>query len=91
MTRWLTEEQPNYGMQIEGGDPSAFEQTPQLHIRHSGDTVNTLSAAGTPMQFRYFYDDQSRLQYIQFSSGERINFTYDTSGNLIKRQYVPGS
>ncbi|MDO3412744.1 DNRLRE domain-containing protein [Saccharibacillus sp. CPCC 101409] len=91
VTRWLTEEQPNYGMQIEGGDPSAFEQTPQLHIRHSGDTVNTMSAAGTPMQFRYFYDNQNRLQYILFSSGERINFTYDTSGNLIKRQYVPAS
>ncbi|MCQ4087561.1 DNRLRE domain-containing protein [Saccharibacillus sp. JS10] len=92
ITRWLTEDQPNYGLQIDGGsEPMSFEETPQLHIRHSGDSVSTLSAAGTPMQFQYFYDEQSRLQYILFSSGERINFTYDTNGNLIKREYVSGS
>ncbi|MEJ8302900.1 DNRLRE domain-containing protein [Saccharibacillus sacchari] len=92
ITRWLTDEQPNYGLQIDSGsEPTSFAEAPQLHIRHGGDTVSTLSAAGTPMQFQYFYDDQSRLQYILFSSGERINFTYDTNGNLIQRQYVPGS
>ncbi|CAM4107399.1 DNRLRE domain-containing protein [Saccharibacillus endophyticus] len=91
ITRWLTEEQPNYGVQIDSGsEPTSFAEAPQLHIRHGGDTVSTLSAAGTPMQFQYVYDEQSRLQYIQFSSGERINFTYDTNGNLIQRQYVPG-
>lgn len=91
ITRWLTEEQPNYGVQIDSGsDPTSFAEAPQLHIRHGGDTVSTLSAAGTPMQFQYVYDEQSRLQYIQFSSGERINFTYDANGNLIQRQYVPG-
>lgn len=91
ITRWLTKEQPNYGVQIDSGSEStSFAEAPQLHIRHGGDTVSTLSAAGTPMQFQYVYDDQSRLQYIQFSSGERINFTYDTNGNLIQRQYVPG-
>ncbi len=90
VTRWLTSEEPNYGMQIEGAESSALNETPQLHIRYGGESVNTLSAAGTPMQFQYVYDNQSRLQYILFSTGERINFTYDTSGNLIKRQYVPG-
>lgn len=91
ITRWLTDEQPNYGVQIDSaGEPTSFAEAPQLHIRHGGDAVSTLSAAGTPMQFQYFYDDQSRLQYILFSSGERINFTYDTNGNLIKREYVQG-
>jgi len=36
--------------------------------------------------FNYFYDSQKRLDYIELSTGEIIDFQYDLNGNLVKKE-----
>ncbi|NBI28065.1 LamG domain-containing protein [Chengkuizengella marina] len=39
-------------------------------------------------KYEYFYDESNRLDYISTVSGSKIDFEYDSNGNLIKRNKV---
>ncbi|MDO7908904.1 DNRLRE domain-containing protein [Paenibacillus sp. JX-17] len=100
ITDWVSRKKPNYGMQLvyksannelltlSSSENVSEAARPRLYISYSTDGMQLRSLAQASIRFSYDYDEQSRLQTIQFPTGELIRFTYDKAGNVVKREYI---
>ncbi|MFI2858459.1 hypothetical protein ACH6EH_15215 [Paenibacillus sp. JSM ZJ436] len=100
LTGWLSGEFDNYGLKLQlqeqnefislsSADEADASLRPMLQIYYTEGMLDVQSVIQTAMLFTYSYDEQNRLQFIDFPTGDRIRFTYDSSGNLIQREFVP--
>lgn len=101
-SEWVSGAHPNYGLalasdsdellMLASSQAAEMSARPQLHIRY--DTPESLLKKKSLFNlnglqlFQYEYDAQNRLQYINLPTGDRIQFTYDSNGNLTRRQLI---
>ncbi|NMO96843.1 RHS repeat protein [Paenibacillus lemnae] len=100
VTGWLSGEFDNYGLKLQlneqnefislsSADEADLSLRPMLQIYYTEGMPDVQSVMQAAMLFTYSYDEQNRLQFIDFPTGDRIRFTYDSSGNLIQREFLP--